>query len=88
MKVNCRPWMSYLQQSSLQPIVDQLSVTLLLLQLLLQLCDTSLQSPFLLRNQSTEGKRKGGKERRGREEQEIDIWVIRSRDKTVGYERI
>lgn len=52
-----------LQHCFLQPVVDQLGVALLLLQLLLQLSDTSLQPSPLLCNLSTEIKMwEGGEE--------------------------
>lgn len=46
-----------LQHCFLQPVVDQLSVALLLLQLLLQLSDTSLQPSPLFYDLSAEARR-------------------------------
>lgn len=51
-------WCTYLQQGLLETVVDQLRVALLLLQLLLQLSDATLQFPLLLCNQSTEDESK------------------------------
>lgn len=44
---------AHLQVRLLQPVVHQLRVALLLLQLLLQLCDAGLQPPLLLQRQGT-----------------------------------
>lgn len=51
-----------LKHCLLQPVIDQLSVALLLLQLFLQLSNTSLQSPPLLCNLRAK-KRKEGEQR-------------------------
>lgn len=64
------PWCAespaaHLQVGLLQPVIHQLRVALLLLQLLLQLCDAGLQAPLLLQRQST-GEWRGGGGERGR----------------------
>lgn len=48
-----QPSPAHLQVGLLQPVVHQLRVALLLLQLLLQLGDASLQAPLLLQRQSS-----------------------------------
>lgn len=48
---------AHLQHGSLEAIVHQLGVVLFLLELLLQLSDTSLQPPLLLQRQSAETQR-------------------------------
>lgn len=48
-----RPPSAHLQVGFLQPVVDQLRVALLLLQLLLQLGNAGLQTPLLLQRQGS-----------------------------------
>lgn len=53
------PAPAHLQVGLLQPVVHQLRVALLLLQLLLQLGDAGLQAPLLLQRQGPGGGREG-----------------------------